>query len=283
MKVGLILIGGSLRGIYAHTGIISALQDQQIKPELVLGASAGSIVAALYASGKDLHTMYRLMATLTPEDYLDVIPRWKLLYEFVVNQAKSFSGFVEGKQLENYIKTHLGRNDRFSRCIVPLYISAVNLRTEQVELFSTGRISEKVRASAAIPMLFMPKKIDNDYYIDGALNQYELPTAMHDLRPDLDVIIVSHVDSEIQAAESAFIPDNRFPIFDIVRKALKIKDTPRWPKKIGNTRVIHIHPKVRTPVNIFKPDKYLARAVYHEAKTYAKYRLRKELEKLKKT
>ncbi len=281
MKVGIVLIGGSLQGIYGHTGVMSAIHDAGIKPDVILGASAGSIVAALYATGKDIREMYKMMAALKADDFLDVMSRWEIAYEFVWNKTRSFTGFVKGKALERYVEKHLGATDHFKYCKIPLYVSAYNIRTKQLQLFSTGKISEKVRASAAIPMLFQPKKIDNEYYMDGALNKYELSIALHDLRPDLDVIIVSHIESEMQTGENMFMPDSRFPIFEITKKALEIKDHQRWNKKLGDTKIIHIHPIVRTPVNIFKPNKYLARAVYHEAKTYAKYYLKKELEKLK--
>jgi predicted acylesterase/phospholipase RssA len=281
MKVGLVLIGGSLKGIYGHTGVVSALHQLKIKPDVILGASAGSVVGALYSCGKDIREMYKMMSELKTSDYLDVLPKWKLFYEFVFNHAKDFSGFVEGKALEDYIAKHLGNNNDFTKAQIPFYVSAFNLRTQELQLFSTGKVSDKVRASTSIPMLFCPKKIDGDYYIDGALKKYELPIALHDIYPDLDLMIVSHVDSELQSGENAFIPDNRFPIFEISRRALHIKDCQHWHKKLDNTNIIYVTPKVRTPVNIFKPNKHLARAVYHEVKAYTKHHLIKELAKLK--
>lgn len=280
MKVGVVLIGGSLQGIYAHTGVMSAIHDTGIKPSVILGASAGSIVGSLYCVDKDIREMYRMMSTLKAEDYIDLMTRWEMAYEFIWNKTRGFSGFAKGNQLEKYMRQHLGEKDDFLKCSIPFYVAAFQIKSRELKLFSTGKISEKVRASTAIPMMFQPKKIDGEYYFDGALRKYDLTNALHDIRPDLDVILVSHIRSEMQTGKNMFMPDSRFPIFDITKVALEIKDYPRWKHKIGETKIIHVHPPVRTPVNIFKPDKYLARAVYHEAKTYSKYHLRKELEKL---
>ena len=51
-RLGLVLGGGAARG-FAHIGVIQVLEDAGIKPDLVVGTSAGSLVAALYASGKN--------------------------------------------------------------------------------------------------------------------------------------------------------------------------------------------------------------------------------------
>src|SRR4051812_17916461 len=55
-KIGLVLGGGAARG-FAHIGVIQALEDAGVRPDLVVGTSAGSLVAALYASGKTGHQL----------------------------------------------------------------------------------------------------------------------------------------------------------------------------------------------------------------------------------
>src|SRR6185295_2447940 len=104
LKIGLILIGGSLKGIYGHTGIVTAIRDLGITPKVILGASAGSIVGSFMAVGLDNKWMIQKMLTLTAEQFLDKISRLDILKEFIINKAKNFRGFIKGDKIEEYVR-----------------------------------------------------------------------------------------------------------------------------------------------------------------------------------
>lgn len=273
LKIGLILIGGSLKGIYGHTGIVVALREMGIAPKVILGASAGSIVGSFMAAGFDNKWMINKMLTLTADQFLDKISRWDILKEFIVNKARNFRGFIKGDKLEEYVQLALQDKDDFSKTTTPFYVSATDLRTYSLRLFNTGKISEKCRASTAIPMMFQPKLIDGQYYIDGALRKDDLPRALLDVHPDLDYIIVSNFSYEQTTDDNSYLEDDVFPMVEIVRRAMSINEKYTWPKKIGKTKLIYLAPGLTQPVDIFKPNRDIAKSVFKDSNKYAKYHI----------
>jgi NTE family protein len=271
LKIGLILIGGSLKGIYGHTGIVAAIRDLGIEPKVLLGASAGSVIGSFMAVGLDNKTMLNKMLTLTADQFLDKISRFDILKEFIINKAKNFRGFIKGDRLEEYVRLALLDKDDFGKTVVPFYVAATDLKTYKLSLFNTGKISEKCRASTAIPMMFIPKLIDGQYYIDGALLKDDLPKALLDVHPDLDYIIVSNFSYEQATDDNSYLDDDAFPMVEIVRRAMSINEKYTWPKRIGKTKLIYLAPGLTQPVDIFKPNPALARSVFKDSYKYATY------------
>lgn len=272
-KIGLVLIGGSLKGIYGHTGIVAAVRDIGITPKVILGASAGSIIGSFAAVGLDNKTMLHKMLTLTSKQFLDPVGRFDILKEFVVNRAKNFKGFIKGDKLEEYVRTAIGDKDDFSKTHIPFYVSATDLKTYNTVLFNTGKISEKCRASCAIPMMFEPKKIDDQWYIDGALRKDYLPKALVQVQPDLDYIIVSNFSYEQVTDDNSYLEEDIFPMVEIVRRAMSINEKFSFPKKVGKTKIIYLAPGLTQPVDIFKPNAALARSVFQDSYKYGKYHI----------
>jgi NTE family protein len=272
-KIGLILIGGSLKGIYAHTGVVKAIRDLGIKPKVILGASAGSIIGSFMAAGLNDQVMLHHMLTLTADQFLDKVSRFDILKEFIVNKAKNFKGFIKGEKLEQYVADRLADKDDFSKTEIPFYVSATDLKTYKLRLFNTGKISEKCRASAAIPVMFMPKLIDGQYYIDGAMLKDELPKALLNVHPDLDYIIVSNLSYEQTTDDNSYLEDDIFPILEIVRRSMSITEKEIWPKKVGKTKLIYLAPGLTQPVDIFNPNRALAKSVFKDSYNYAKYHI----------
>ena len=273
LKIGVILIGGSLKGIYGHTGVVTAIRDLGINPKVILGASAGSVVGSFVAIGLDNKALLHKMLSLTADQFLDPIGRIDIFKEFVFNRARNFRGFIKGEKLEEYVHNALLDKDDFSKTVVPYYVAATNLKTYKITLFNTGTISDKCRASTAIPMMFMPKKIDEQYYIDGALRKDKLPRALLEVCPDLDYIIVSNFSYEQTTDDNSYIEDEMFPMIEIVRRAMTINEKYTWPKKIGKTKLIYLAPGLTQPVDIFKPNAALARSVFQDSHKYAKYKI----------
>src|SRR5579863_2523286 len=100
LSIGVILIDGSLKGIFGHTGVVAAIRDVGIHPKVILGASAGSVVGSFYAIGLDNKTMLHKMLTLTADQFLDPIGRFDILKELIFNKARNFRGFIKGQKLE---------------------------------------------------------------------------------------------------------------------------------------------------------------------------------------
>jgi NTE family protein len=280
MKIGLILIGGSLKGIYGHTGTLRALEALRIKPDTIMGASAGSIVASFYATGMSLLEMYKKMTSLRANEFLDMYSKAWLFSEFVFHKGRHFMGFVAGDKLEQYVRKSLNNKDSFQQTNLPLYVTATNLNTYDLEVFSSGTIADKVRASTSIPLMFKPKKLNNTYYVDGAVVKEKLPKAFVDLDPELDLIIISNFSYEPADFEDAYIDGNPLPIQEIVRRTFVMHEQTTFPSQIGKTKIVVIKPEIRIPVDIFHPNKHTAFQVYQQSKKYVKYHLKQELTNL---
>ena len=154
-RLGLALGGGAARG-FAHVGVIQVLEENGIRPDVLTGTSAGSLVAALYASGKTATELERVamsMDEVTLTDWaLPILGRGLLRGDAL---ARYVSQAVDGRTIENMA--------------LPLGVLATDLATGQGVLFRRGDVAQAVRASSAVPGLFAPVGIAGREYVDGGL------------------------------------------------------------------------------------------------------------------
>ena len=155
VKIGLALGGGAARG-FAHVGVIAVLEEAGIKPQLVVGTSAGSLVAALYASGK---TSAQLQQTALNMDEV-AITDWMLP---IIGR-----GVFRGDALARYVN-ELVASRLMENMVIPLGIVATDLGNGNAVLFQKGDTGTAVRASSAVPTVFVPVKINGRDYVDGGL------------------------------------------------------------------------------------------------------------------
>ena len=155
--VGLVLGAGAARG-FAHVGVIKALQAQGIQPDIVVGSSAGSVIAALLASGATGNDLNRLALNLDEATIAD----WGLPF------AGRFGGLIKGDALQNMINREV-QNKSIEQMRIPLGIVATELQSGKGVLFRTGNTGQAVRASCSIPGIFQPTVIGGKEYVDGGL------------------------------------------------------------------------------------------------------------------
>ncbi|MDB5943817.1 MAG: esterase [Ramlibacter sp.] len=154
-KIGLALGGGAARG-FAHVGVIQVLEEAGLKPQLVAGTSAGSLVAALYASGRSGAQLQQVALEMEEAAFTD----WTL---------PIFSrGMLRGEALARYVNAQVG-NKLIEAMALPLGIVATDLNSGQGVLFQRGDTGAAVRASSAVPALFLPVRISGREYVDGGL------------------------------------------------------------------------------------------------------------------
>ena len=152
-RIGLALGGGAARG-FAHIGVIQVLEEQGIRPDLVVGTSAGSLVAALYASGKSGVEMGSLAQSMDESGLTD----WSF----------PGRGLIRGEALARYVRGQTG-GLTIEQMKLPLGIVATDLSDGQAILFQRGDVGAAVRASSAVPAVFQPVKIGTHEYVDGGL------------------------------------------------------------------------------------------------------------------
>lgn len=154
-RVALALGGGAARG-FAHVGVIQVLDEAGIKPDLVVGTSAGSLVAALYASGR---TGLQLQQIATDMEEA-LLTDWTLPF--------FGRGMLRGEALSRYVNGLVG-NRPIEGMPVSLGIVATDLQSGEGIVFRRGDTGVAVRASSAVPSLFQPVKIGTREYVDGGL------------------------------------------------------------------------------------------------------------------
>ncbi len=152
-KIGVALSGGGARG-FAHVGALRALEEFGIKPDIIAGVSAGSIVGALYASGMHYGKIISLFDNIKFNDLCE--PNVPIKGLFSLNK------------LGNFLKKHLTIN-KIEDLEIPLIICATNLDKSVPVAFDSGEIIERVIASCSIPIVFNPIKINGTYYVDGGV------------------------------------------------------------------------------------------------------------------
>jgi NTE family protein len=152
-RIGLALGGGAARG-FAHIGVIQVLEEQGIRPDLVVGTSAGSLVAALYASGKSGAEM----ATLAQGMDESALTDWSF----------PGRGLIRGEALARYVRAQTN-GLLIEQMKMPLGIVATDLADGSPILFRRGDTGAAVRASSAVPAVFQPVKIGPREYVDGGL------------------------------------------------------------------------------------------------------------------
>lgn len=151
--VALVLGSGGARG-YAHIGVIEVLEKNNIKPDFIVGTSAGSIVGSLYASGMSADELRNVALELKPHDVRDL------------RLAKQ--GFFEGKKVEDYIN-HQVNYKQLQELKIPMFVVATELKEGNKTIFNYGNTGQAVRASVSIPSMFIPAKIGDEEYVDGGL------------------------------------------------------------------------------------------------------------------
>jgi NTE family protein len=151
--LGISLSGGGVRGL-AHIGVLQALEEHGIYPHHLSGASAGALVAVLYAAG------------YSPPDILSIFKDSSLTRLFKVGLPTS--GLSDNSYLIEVLRDYLDE-DSFEHLPRRLHISITNLTTGQYEIRSEGELFRVIAASAAIPVLFQGKEIDEEIYVDGGV------------------------------------------------------------------------------------------------------------------
>lgn len=151
--LGIALSGGGARGL-AHLGVLKALKEHQLFPEIISGVSAGAIGGAFYADGYQ------------PEEILELFIEEKLFHLIHVTFPKE--GLLKASGFHELIRNHL-RAKNFEDLNCPLYVAATNMNTGKIEYFNQGPLEEKLIASSSIPVLLNPIKIGGNTYVDGGV------------------------------------------------------------------------------------------------------------------
>ena len=156
-RLAVVLGGGSARG-FAHIGVIKALEAAGIKPDLIVGCSAGALVGAFWAAGYSGKEMETLAYEVQDSTIIDL----------VAPNVTGRRGLLSGLSLETFVNRGV-RGRSMSGLMTPLVTVATQFPSGQLQAFKTGDVGFAVRASCSIPGIFLPADRDDQEYLDGGL------------------------------------------------------------------------------------------------------------------
>lgn len=152
-RVALVLGGGGCRG-HGHIGVIRALENHGLQPDLVVGSSAGSLVGALYAAGMNAGQIERTGQQLGAN----------LLRDWIFPKL----GLFGGDAIRRFVVERVGPI-RIESLRTRFAAVATDLMTGEMAIFDSGDLGVAVQASASIPGLIEPARIGGRLYVDGNL------------------------------------------------------------------------------------------------------------------
>jgi NTE family protein len=157
-KIGLVLGGGVARAI-AHIGVLKVFDEHKIKIHSIAATSAGSIVAAAYASGLDVRVIEEIALRIN--------------WSKIIKIAFFKPGFMTEQGLEDMLKRYIGEK-KFSELQVPLSVVATEIKSGKPVVLTHGSVPRAVAASSAFPGVFTPVEIGHQYLVDGGIS-FNLP------------------------------------------------------------------------------------------------------------
>lgn len=211
LSVALVLSGGSLRG-FAHVGVLQALDELGLSPDLIVGTSAGSLVGAGYAAGLNTGQIEVAMRSLD----------WSVMSEWVLPQLgqpflKGELGLVRGERLQRFADALVGQRP-IEALPRRLAVVATDLQSGGPVVFTAGNVGLAVRASSAIPGVFVPPVINGRRYIDGQVSSPLPVIAARAL--GADAVIAVDVTYPPEDAHITMLPDVVFHAFMIASQRL---------------------------------------------------------------
>ena len=186
VKVALVLSGGGARG-FAHIPIIAAIENHNISVDMVVGTSMGALVGGMYAAGYSPKDMYDLIDSLDMEAIFAVAPApfQKPILSSFANYRDNIlnlsfdkrgvgrvSGLIGDQKILEMLNSSLinaSAITNFNHLPIPFRCVGTDLVTGEQVVFSSGSLSQSIRASISIPGLFTPAVVDDRLIIDGGL------------------------------------------------------------------------------------------------------------------
>ncbi len=169
-KIGIALSGGGIKSL-CHAGVLKALEEQGLKPDIISGVSAGSVIGAFYSDG------------YTPDEIAVLFE--DISFRHMTKIHIPDGGFFQTDVFQDFLMRKL-RAKTFEELAIPLRVVATDLDKGRSVTFSTGNLVDPIVASCSFPVLFRPKTIDGVNYVDGGvLKNFPVTT----IRNECDKII----------------------------------------------------------------------------------------------
>ncbi|MCD6109476.1 patatin-like phospholipase family protein [bacterium] len=181
LKIGLALGSGGAKGL-SHIGILKVLEENEIIPDLITGASMGAIIGAGYSLGMPIKEIEEKACEFFTLDSIFSPTNFHYFHESLIrieDIRKVFYEFVG--------------DSTFADCKIPFMALGLDLEEGEEVRMTEGRLLEAVEAASAIPGIFPPVFVDERYMVDGGLLN---PTPVDYLRESkMDIVIGVHTEN----------------------------------------------------------------------------------------
>lgn len=168
--LALVLGSGGVRSV-AALGIMQRLAEEGIRPDLLAGCSSGALFGATIAMGLDSDQALKLSTSLwSPE--LTQQRRWRSYLQMLLPRLAGFGdGFAmrDDALIAQRVAAAFG-DARLEQLPTPLRVAATNAATGRPVVLTRGRLTDALRASMAVPIIFPSVQIDGQRLVDGVLS-----------------------------------------------------------------------------------------------------------------
>jgi len=154
-----LIMSSGFFGFFAHTGVVSALEEAGLEPALVGGSSAGALIAGLWGAGLSADAIRDRLFTLERKDFWDPDPLFWLR-----------GGVLRGERFQTLLEEVLPPGiTRIEDCPTTVRVVVFDIADRKARSLGSGPLATAIRASCAVPAMFQPIELDNRRYLDGGI------------------------------------------------------------------------------------------------------------------
>ncbi|NNU28102.1 patatin-like phospholipase family protein [Isoptericola sediminis] len=234
MATAFVMGGGGVRGA-VQVGMLQALFEADVHPDLIVGTSVGAINGAAVAADPTLGVVDRLLqAWASPTAAAVYAEPW---YRQVRHLARSRVHVYDPAKLRRLIEEAVGERRTFADLEVPLVVAASSIERASEHWFDTGPLVEAVLASASVPGAMPPTVIDGEHFVDGGLvNSIPLGEAVRRGATTVYVLQVGRIEEPLSAPRSPS---------DVAKVAFEISRRHRFHRELADVPAdvtVHVLP-----------------------------------------
>jgi NTE family protein len=250
-RIALVIGSGSVK-CAAAIGLKKVLERENIKVDMVVGCSGGSIYASLIALGWSVEqatdaTLKMWTREVTGKRSMKAMLQLALPWFFKFDET---FGLIDDALINR--RFHEGyKSVTFAQTLIPLFVTATDFYSGEQIVMSDGLIEDAVRASISIPYIFPPKKLNGKYLVDGYLSD-PLPIGVA-IKEGADIIIAMGFESPYQEHVSSLMRYN-FQVASITSNNL-LKTNYSFHNLAHHSEIIPIIPEFKHRIKLFDTDK----------------------------